>query len=344
LSFVTPRHPVARCRHPLIYSRGVRALVAGAGGFIGGHLVGRLCAEGLDVRAVDALPVEQWRLRHDTESVEADLRDAAACRSLTAGCDQVYDLASDMGGMGFITSHQVDCMLSVVIAVNLLEAAHDAEVERFFFSSSACVYPLDRQGTADTVPLREDDVLPANPEGGYGWEKLFTEQLAQAFQRERSLDVRIARYHNVYGPHGAWDGGREKAPAAICRKVATAVLTAGSVIDVWGDGKQTRSFMWIGDCIEGTRRLMKSPVSEPRNIGSTELVSIDEMVTTVEQIAGVHLERRYDTTAPQGVRGRNSDNTRIRTELGWEPSTALRDGLAALYPWVKDQVERRLHR
>jgi GDP-D-mannose 3',5'-epimerase len=320
----------------------VRALVAGAGGFIGGHLVGRLCAEGLDVRAVDVLPLERWRLRHNTECLKVDLRDAAVCRSLTADCDQVYDLASDMGGMGFIASHQVDCMLSVVIAVNLLEAAHETGAERFFFSSSACVYPLERQEDADVIPLREEDAVPANPEHGYGWEKLFTEQLVAAFHRERSLDVRIARYHNVYGPHGAWDGGREKAPAAICRKVATAALTAGSVIDVWGDGKQTRSFMWIGDCIEGTRRLMESPVSEPRNIGSTEMVSIDEMVTTVEEIAGVRLDRRYDTTAPQGVRGRNSDNNRIRTELGWEPSTSLRDGLAVLYPWVREQVKRRL--
>jgi nucleoside-diphosphate-sugar epimerase len=315
----------------------------GAGGFIGGHLVGRLCAEGVDVRAVDILPVERWRLHHDTECLKADLRDAAACRSLAASCAHVYDLASDMGGMGFIASHQVDCMLSIVIAVNLLEAAHATGAERFFFSSSACVYPRDRQGDADTVPLREEDAFPANPEDGYGWEKLFTEQLARAFHRERGLDVRIARYHNVYGPHGAWEGGREKAPAAICRKVATAVLTGRSVIDIWGDGKQTRSFMWIGDCIEGTRRLVESTVSEPRNIGSAELVSIDELVTTVEQIAEVRLDRRYDTSAPQGVRGRNSDNRRVRAELGWEPSTPLRDGLAVLYPWVREQVERRLH-
>ena len=320
----------------------VKALVAGAGGFIGGHLVRRLCAEGVDVRAVDMLPLDAWALRNDAESVEADLRDPAACRRVVAGCHHVYDLASDMGGMGFIKAHQVDCMVSVVIAVNLLEAAEAAGVDRFFFSSSACVYPLDRQGRSDVVPLREDDVLPANPEDGYGWEKLFSERLVRAFHAEGRVQGRIARYHNVYGPHGSWEGGREKAPAAICRKVAIAELTGTETIEIWGDGHQTRSFLWIDDCLEGTRRLMDSAIADPRNIGSEELVTIDELVSQVEDIAGIKLERRYDLRAPQGVRGRNSDNTRVRSELGWEPSTSLRDGLAVLYPWIRDQVASRL--
>jgi nucleoside-diphosphate-sugar epimerase len=317
-------------------------LVAGAGGFVGGHLVGRLCAEGVDVRAVDLLPLDRWASRHDVESIQVDLRDAVACRDVVAGCDAIYDLAADMGGMGFIASNPVACMLSVGIGVNLLEAADALGVERFFFSSSACVYPRARQEREDVEPLREDDAVPADPEDGYGWEKLFMEQLAQAFRRERGLEVRIARYHNVYGPACAWDGGREKAPAAICRKVAMAELTGDPTIDIWGDGRQTRSFTWIGDCVEGTRRLMDSTVGEPRNIGSSELVSIDDVVTMVEEIAGVRLERRYDTTAPQGVRGRNSDNTRICADLGWQPTTPLREGLAQLYPWVRDRVEHRL--
>lgn len=322
----------------------VKVLVAGAGGFLGGHLVARLCSEGYDVRAVDLLPEHTWALRHDVESHQADLRDATACRRAVAGCDHVYDLASDMGGMGFIKSHQVDCMVSVAIAVNLLRAAEGAGVERFFFSSSACVYPVERQSRSDVVALREDDVLPANPEDGYGWEKLFTERLVGAFHAEGRLEGRIARYHNVYGPHAAWDGGREKAPAALCRKVAIAELTGRATIDIWGDGRQTRSFLWVDDCIEGTRRLMDSDIGEPRNIGSEELVSVDDLVSMVEEIAGFSLQRRYDRNAPQGVRGRNSDNTRIRADLGWEPSTPLRDGLAVLYPWVRDQVAVHLPR
>jgi nucleoside-diphosphate-sugar epimerase len=321
----------------------VKALVAGAGGFIGGHLVGRLLADGIEVRAVDVAPVERWRLRHDVECVVADLRDAGVSEAAVTGCDVVYDLASDMGGMGFISTHHVDCMLSVVIAINLLQAAERAGADRFFFSSSACVYPAERQSAVDAVALREEEVLPADPEDGYGWEKLFTEQLLQAFRRERDLEVRVARYHNVYGLHGAWEGGREKAPAAICRKVATAALLGAPSIEVWGDGRQTRSFLWIDDCIEGTRRLVDSDVSEPRNIGSSELVSVDDMVGMVEDIAGVRLERRYDLTAPQGVRGRNSDNSRIEAELGWAPATSLRDGLARLYPWVRDQVAHQLN-
>ena len=320
----------------------MKVLIAGAGGFIGGHLVGRLAGEGADVRAVDILPPEQWSLRHGVESIRADLRDPTACREVVTGCEAIYDLAADMGGVGFIERNPVACMLSVRIGANLLEAADECGAQRFFFSSSACVYPRSRQDRADAGPLREGEAVPADPEDGYGWEKLFVEQLAGAFARERGLAVRIARYHNVFGPHGAWDGGREKAPAAICRKVATAELTGDRRIDIWGDGQQTRSFTWIDDCIEGTRRLMDSAVSEPRNIGSSELVTIDQLVSIVEDLAGVRLERHYDLSSPTGVRGRNSDNTRVRAELGWEPATPLRDGLAQLYPWVRERVEQRL--
>jgi GDP-D-mannose 3',5'-epimerase len=332
--------PGPNASSPPVYDPTVKILVAGAGGFIGGHLTSRLRHDGVDVRAVDVMPVERWAQRHDVESIEADLRDPAACRAVVADCDQVYDLACDMGGIGFITSNQVECMMSAVIAAHLLEAAAEAGVGRFFFSSSACIYPIERQASTDVVPLREEDAFPANPDGGYGWEKLFTERLVRAFQHERGLEVRIARYHNVYGPYGSWDGGREKAPAAICRKVAIAALTGDLAIDVWGDGKQTRSFMWIDDCVHGTVELMGSTVSEPRNVGSSERVSIDDLITIVEDVAGVQVERRYDTLAAQGVRGRNCDGTRLEAELGWRPSTTLREGVGALYPWIRDQVER----
>jgi nucleoside-diphosphate-sugar epimerase len=317
-------------------------LVAGAGGFIGGHLTDRLRRDGHDVRAVDAVPLERWAQRHDIESIVADLRDADACRAAVAGCDRVYDLACDMGGVGFIASNQVECMLSVTIAANLLAASAHAGVERFFFSSSAAVYPTGLQGSADVTPLREDDALPAEPDGGYGWEKLFTEQLVGAYGRERDLDVRIARYHNVYGTHGPWDGGRERVPAALCRKVATAVLTGARQVEVWGDGQQSRSFLWMDDCVDATVRLVDSAVSQPRNVGSSELVTIHDLLRVVEAIAGVELEREFDLTAPQGVRGRNCDGTLIEAELGWRATTSLHAGMSVLYPWVHDQVARRL--
>jgi nucleoside-diphosphate-sugar epimerase len=243
-----------------------------------------------------------------------------------------------MGGMGFIENNKALCMLSVLVSTHVLVAARDAGVERVFYASSACVYAADKQASPEVTPLRELDAYPAMPEDGYGWEKLFSERMARHFAEDFGIETRVARYHNIYGPEGTWDGGREKAPAAICRKVATAALTGDHTIHIWGDGQQTRSFTYIDDCLEGTLRLTASDVREPLNVGSDQLVTINELVDVVEGIAGVSLERRYELDAPQGVRGRNSDNTLIRERLGWAPSVSLEDGLAATYAWVHDQV------
>lgn len=317
----------------------VTALVTGAGGMIGGHLVRRLNDEGFAVRAVDCKPFEQWhQLQADTENCVADLRFLDRCRTQVDGIDYVYNLAADMGGMGFIESHKADCMLSVLISTNMLLAAQQAGVRRFFYSSSACVYPGIRQSEPNAVSLREEDVYPADCEDGYGWEKLFSERMARHFYEDYGMETRVARYHNVYGPHGAYTGGREKAPAAIARKAAEAVLGGRHEITIWGDGEQTRSFMFIDDCVEGTRRLMDSDHRDPLNIGSNELVTINQLVRVVEDLIGVRLERRYDLSAPQGVRGRNSNNSRIRAVLGWEPSVRLHDGMRELYAWVFHQL------
>jgi GDP-D-mannose 3', 5'-epimerase len=318
-------------------------LVAGAGGFIGGHLVAALLDRGESVRAVDARPPGGWQRRLDAaENLVLDLSGADACLAACEGVGTVYNLASDMGGMGFIEANKARCMLSVLINTHLLVAAREAGVERCFFASSACVYPEARQGRPDAAPLAEADAYPAMPEDGYGWEKLFGERMCRHFREDFGLETRVARYHNIHGPHATWRGGREKAPAAICRKVAEAALSGSGRIEIWGDGRQTRSFTYIDDCIKGTLRIAAGDYPDPLNRGSSELVTIDELVTIVEEIAGVELERVYDTTAPQGVRGRNSDNTLIRESLGWEPSIALRAGLAKTYPWVAEQVEREL--
>jgi nucleoside-diphosphate-sugar epimerase len=318
-------------------------VVAGAGGFIGGWLTRSLVQEGVPVRAVDLKPLDEWYQRFDeVENVVLDLRGAEACTAAVAGARWVYDLACDMGGMGFIETRKAECMISVLIGTHLLLAARDAGVERFFFSSTACVYAADKQQTPDVEPLRESDVYPAMPEDGYGWEKLFTERMCRHFTEDFGLATRVARYHNVYGPQGTYDGGREKAPAAIARKVATAVLTGSDEIEIWGDGKQTRSFLYIDDCIDGTRRLMHSDVSEPINIGSAELVSIDQLVDVVEAVAGVTLERVYRLDAPLGVRGRSSDNTLVEQRLGWKPSVALADGMERTYRWIYDQMAARI--
>jgi nucleoside-diphosphate-sugar epimerase len=270
-----------------------------------------------------------------------DLREIDACREAVAGGNAVYNLACDMGGMGFIELNKALCMISVLINTHLLMAARDAGVTRYFFASSACVYAAEKQVSPEVEPLREGDAYPAMPEDGYGWEKLFSERMCRHFTEDFGLETRVGRYHNVYGPHGTFDGGREKAPAAICRKVAEAKLAGRQEIEIWGDGKQTRSFTYIDDCLEGTWRLMTSEVAEPLNIGSSELVTIDELVSIVEEIAGVKLQRSYDASAPQGVRGRNSDNTLIRERLEWAPSTTLQDGLLHTYRWIYDQMVER---
>jgi nucleoside-diphosphate-sugar epimerase len=314
-------------------------LVTGAGGFIGGHLTASLLEEGLAVRAVDCKPPERWfQLHEGAENLVLDLSVRDAARQACEGCAEVYNLAADMGGMGFIEGNKAQCMLSVLINTHLLLAAREAGAERYLFSSSACVYAAEHQRSPEVTALREEDAYPAQPEDGYGWEKLFSERMCRHFAEDFGLETRVARYHNVYGPHGSWTGGREKAPAAICRKVAEAVLTGHHEIEIWGDGKQTRSFMYVDDCVRGTREVSAGPRVEPINLGSAELVTIDQLVDHVEEIAGVRLERVYRPDAPQGVRGRNSDNTRFLEAYGWEPSISLADGLERTYAWISEQV------
>ena len=310
-------------------------LVAGGGGFIGGWLARDLLARGHRVRCADIKPLDEWYQVHEVaENLVLDLKDLANCRQAVAGMSRVYNLAADMGGMGFIESHKADCMLSVLINTHLLLAARDAGVERYFYASSACVYAADKQTSTDVTALREEDAYPAMPEDGYGWEKLFSERMCRHFREDYGLETRVARFHNVYGPHGTYDGGREKAPAAICRKVIQAKLSGTRDIEIWGDGLQTRSFMWIDDCIEGIHQIMESEIRQPINLGSSELVSINHLVDVVEEIAGVRLVRRHDLDAPKGVRGRNSDNTLIQHLLGWEPSTSLAVGMRQTYDWI----------
>ncbi len=312
------------------------ALVTGAGGFIGGHLVSRLLRDGWRVRAIDNRALTDWAQLHDrAESLRLDLRDPAACRTGIAGSTWVFNLAADMGGMGFIESHRAECMLNVLINTQMLVAAKDAGVERYFFASSACVYPQMRQDRIDLPALREQDAYPADPEDGYGWEKLFGERLCRHFAEDYGFDARVGRLHNVYGPFGAWRGGREKAPAALCRKVLEAAATADPQIAIWGDGSQKRSFLYVDDAVDGILRVMQGPTRGPINIGSEERVSVDELVSVLEELAGVHCTRSYDTTAPRGVVGRSSDNTRMRAELGWEPNVPLRDGLSRLMRWMR---------
>ena len=315
-------------------------LVTGAGGFIGGHLIGELRRLGYRrLRAVDVKPVEQWyQVFPDVDTQRLDLRDRETCLAAAKDAREIYNLACDMGGMGFIETHKAECMISVLINTHMLMAARDVKAERFFYSSSACVYAADKQTRADGAPLKESDAYPAMPEDGYGWEKLFSERMCRHFREDFGLETRIARYHNVYGPHGTYDGGREKAPAAICRKVIAARLSGSDEIDVWGDGEQTRSFMYIDDCLYGTRALMASEMREPLNIGSDELVTINQLIDIVEGIAGKTVKRRYKLDAPKGVRGRCSENTLIKQTLGWAPSVRLRDGLEKTYRWIHEEM------
>lgn len=318
-------------------------VVTGAGGFIGGHLIAEFRRRGYKrLRAVDIKPLNRWYQRFDDVEnlADCDLKDLANCRRACAGQPaEVYNLAADMGGMGFIENNRALCMLSVLINTHMLMAAREAKVGKFFFSSSACVYNADKQRDPKVTPLKEEDAYPAMPEDGYGWEKLFSERMCRHFREDFGLYTRVARFHNVYGPHGTWDGGREKAPAAICRKVIKAKLSGNLEIEIWGDGKQTRSFMYIDDCIKGIDLIMHSDILEPINLGSSELVTIDGLVDIVEDIAGVKLKRRYKLDAPKGVNGRNSDNTLIRKYLNWEPSIRLRDGMARTYEWILGEIQ-----
>jgi nucleoside-diphosphate-sugar epimerase len=314
-------------------------LVTGAGGFIGGSLVAALRNEGhVNIRAVDSKPLEQWYQRFgDVENLCLDLNDKANCELSATGAHDVYNLAANMGGMGFIEHNKALCMLSVLINTHMLQAAKMRGVERFFYSSSACVYNAQKQESFASLPLKEEDAYPAQAEDGYGWEKLFSERMCRHFREDFGLYTRVARFHNVYGPWGTWYGGREKAPAAICRKVVKAKLSGNHEIEIWGSGEQTRSFMYIDDCLKGIRLIMDSSILEPINLGSSEAVTINQLVDIVEDIAGVKLRRKYDLTAPKGVNGRNSDNTLIQKYLHWEPDTTLRHGLEKTYAWIYDQ-------
>jgi GDP-D-mannose 3',5'-epimerase len=322
-----------------------KIVVAGAGGFIGGHLTKELLSQGNQVRAVDIKPLSRWYQSFlKAENLVLDLKEKDNCYTAVNGYNEVFNLAADMGGMGFIETHKAACMLSVLINTHLLMAVRDCGVERYFYSSSACVYNGEKQMDPNNPGLKEADAYPALAEDGYGWEKLFSERMCRHFSEDFGLVTRVARFHNVYGPFGTYDGGREKAPAAICRKVISAQLSGQKDIVIWGDGHQTRSFMYIDDCIKGILAIMYGNIEEPINLGSSEMVSINKLVDIVENIAGYRLERKYDLGAPKGVRGRNSDNTLIRKYLGWEPATPLELGMDRTFVWIKEQlVENKRH-
>jgi nucleoside-diphosphate-sugar epimerase len=317
-----------------------KIVVCGGGGFIGGHLVAELLKRGFtDVRSVDVKPLSQWYQVNDgVDNLVLNLKDLPSCRTALQGARTVYNLAADMGGMGFIENNKALCMLSVLINTHLLMAAQEIGVARFFFASSACVYNADKQRDPNVIALKEEDAYPAMPEDGYGWEKLFSERMCRHFREDFGLVTRSVRYHNVYGPLGTYKGGREKAPAAVCRKIIEAKLSGKHEIEIWGDGHQTRSFMYIDDCLKGTIDILDSDIIEVLNLGSSELVSINQLVDIVEEIAGIKVKRTYNLNAPKGVNGRNSDNTRILELLGWEPNVRLRDGLAKTYAWIFDEM------
>jgi len=320
--------------------RDSHVLVCGAGGFIGGHLVNKLFAEGAaSIRAVDVKPLGEWYQKNPkAENLVLNLQLRDSCVDAVQGIDEVFQLAADMGGMGFIENNKALCMLTVLTSTHMLMAAREAGVKRFFYSSSACVYNGDKQKKYDVVALKEEDAYPAMPEDGYGWEKLFTERMCRHFREDFGLESRVARFHNVYGPHGTWDGGREKAPAAIIRKVLQAKQSGKHEIEIWGDGHQTRSFMYIDDCTKGIVDIFKSDIIEPINLGSSELVTINQLVDIAEDLAKIRLKRSYNLSAPKGVNGRNSDNTLIHKLLGWEPSIRLRDGMAKTMAWIEQEM------
>ena len=314
-------------------------LVCGAGGFIGGHLVKSLLDDGHEVVCADVKPLELWFQLHDEcKNFSLDLKETENCEQVINGAEYVYNMACNMGGMGFIENNKADCMLSVLINTNLLRSCIKHQVKKYFFSSSACVYNASKQSSTFVEGLKEDDAYPADPEDGYGWEKLFSERMCRHFMEDYGLDVRIARYHNIYGPYGTYDGGREKAPAALCRKIINAKLNKQEIIDVWGDGEQTRSFLFIKDCLEGTMNVFNSEKHDVYNVGSDEQVSINQMIEMIEDIANYKVKKNYQLDKPKGVRGRSSNNDKIIKNIKWSPKIKLRDGLEDTYKWIYDSM------
>ncbi len=314
-------------------------LVAGAGGFIGGHLVKSLMDQGHEVVCADIKPLEYWfQLFDENKNYSFDLKEYENCLKASEGVDYIYNMACNMGGMGFIENNKAECMLSVLINTNLLRSCLVNKVKKYFFSSSACVYNAKKQTTVFVPGLKEEDAYPAEPEDGYGWEKLFSERMCRHFTEDFGLETRVIRYHNVYGPMGTYDGGREKAPAALCRKIILAKMSKNNSIEVWGDGEQTRSFMFIDDCLEGTQKIFNSKLTDVYNLGSDEQVSINQMISVIEEISNFKVEKKYQLDKPKGVRGRSSDNTKILNDLKWAPSIKLKDGLSKTYRWIYDQI------
>jgi len=321
-----------------------KILVVGAGGFIGGHLIKRLLSNGNKIVASDIKPKEYWFQDFDEVEnyYEMDMKDISNCRKVIQGIDYVFNMACNMGGMGFIENNKAECMQSVLINTNLLIACNENKVQRYFFSSSACAYNTKKQEDVFIDGLKEEDAYPANPEDGYGWEKLFSERMCRHFQEDYGLEVRVARYHNIYGPFGTYDGGREKAPAALCRKVIQSKKENKDIIDVWGDGEQTRTFLYVDECVEGTLRLFESDHSDPINIGSDEQVSINQMIGIIEDISGINkLNKNYQLDKPKGVRGRSSNNDLIKKVLNWSYQMSLKDGLMKTYDWIENEMDKK---
>ena len=317
-------------------------LVCGAGGFIGGHLVKSLLDDGHEVVCADVKPLENWFQIFDcNKNFSLDLKEYENCMKVTKDVDFIYNMACNMGGMGFIENNKAECMLSVLINTNLLRACLINKVKKYFFSSSACVYNADKQTSNFIEGLKETDAYPAMPEDGYGWEKLFSERMCRHFYEDYGLETRVARYHNVYGPMGTFGGGREKAPAALCRKLITAKNYGEKKIDVWGDGEQTRSFMFIDDCIKGTKKIFESNCREVLNIGSEEQVSINQMIKIIEEIANYKIEKNYQLDQPKGVRGRSSNNDLVRAKLGWDFEMSLKSGLEITYEWIEKEIAKK---
>ena len=319
-----------------------KILITGAGGFIGGHLIKRLLEEGYQLRAVDIKPFEHWFQKFDQcENFQKDMTLKKSCEQMVEGMDLILNMACNMGGMGFIENNKAECMISVLINTHMLIACKKFNIKKYFFSSSACAYNTELQKNSDIGGLKESDAYPAMPEDGYGWEKLFSERMCAHFSQDFNIDTKVARYHNIYGPHGTYDGGREKAPAALCRKVVNAIENREDKIDIWGDGEQTRSFLYIDDCVDATLKLFFSNHQGPINIGSEEKVSINQMLEKIETISKNKFKRNYQLDMPKGVRGRNSDNTLVKSLLGWEPKYDLLSGLEKTYSWIKEDIKKK---